>query len=138
MHKHNTQVSSKAVEKNYLVKEKERQIKSELINNKIELLNPAKLINSQSRAELQDREAINQEYEEDLVPELGERLEKIHVHNQNVNTLDNLVTNFKKNLQYLQNKIEKKEKYKINNHLLCLKIQEFERENLKLRDDFML
>ncbi len=83
------------------------------------------------------REEIKPNLNEGLDPELGDRLEKIYIHNQNVNTLDNLVTNFKKNLQYLQGKIEKKEKYKINYQLLSIKIQELERENLKLRQDYM-
>ncbi len=83
------------------------------------------------------REEIKPNLNEGLDPELGDRLEKIYIHNQNVNTLDNLVTNFKKNLQYLHGKIEKKEKYKINYQLLSIKIQELERENLKLRQDYM-
>ena len=83
------------------------------------------------------REEIKPSLNEGLDPELGDRLEKIYIHNQNVNNLDSLVTNFKKNLQYLQGKIEKKERYKINNQLLCIKVQELERENLKLREDYM-
>ena len=54
-----------------------------------------------------------------------------------MNTLDNLVSNFKKNLQHLQSKIEKKEKYKLNYHVLSSKTQDLERENERLRDDYL-
>lgn len=120
------------------IQEKERPGKLEITSNKIQSNENA--LSNQSKTNLySDFQEEEHAYDlhEGLDPELGERLEKIHTHNQNVNTLDNLVCNFKKNLQYLQGKIEKKEKYKINNHLLCIKIQEFERENVKLRDDYL-
>ena len=81
-------------------------------------------------------EEYNKDIEE-LDPELNHRLEKINFQNQNVNTLDNLVSNFKKNLQHLQSKIEKKEKYKLNYHVLSSKTQDLERENERLRDDYL-